>query len=300
MKPLPLVLFASCVFVAACTQHRPPPRRPVPSPNPLPPAAQPAAIRPALQPTATPSPAQWPVRLAPAFRPDTLPERLTLSPAQITEMRDDIRRWLAAPLLPDGEEVSLYSSSVTTLDHWLHYGPIPSDSPPTTPTYYEMVHRDGYPTEVYRHEAGTRKIRQRVYYAENLIPVCSVSYGQDDQPAWFAHLTYEPSGLIRHVVVLDARGEPARGVCFAHEGVYARTEKITYDLKASGKRSTHSLNEGDVVYRIEPDGSRTQVNRGAKLWWLTRLSSFGVKPLYPLPPGFVVPQFDRRGTVSSE
>lgn len=211
-------------------------------------------------------------------------------------MRDDIRRWIANPLIPSGDEFSLYEFGVGTLDHWLHYGPRPRATPPDTPTYHEMVYRDGYPTEVYRHEAGARKIILRVYYSENTIPVCSVGYGPDEKATWFAHLTYEPSGLIRHVVRLNANGEPSRGVCHAHEGIYVRTESIDYNFLRAGTASGRTLHEGDRVYRIESDGSRKEVNRGAHLWWLTRLSSFGVKPLYPLPPGFTVPPFDRRGT----
>lgn len=298
MKLLPLGLLIACVFIAACSHHRPPPRRPAPSPKSLPQASPTPVVKPpaVASPKVESAPAPWPVRRAPAFTPETLPERLALSPAQILALRDDIRRWLAAPRSPAGKELKLYSSGVTTLDHWLHYGPRPRHSPPDTSTYYQMVYRGGYPTEVYRHEAAGLRIVQRVYYAEAMIPVCSIHYGRDEQPTSFTHLTYEPSGLIRQVVVLDAQGEPVRSVCHAHEGVYSRTETTHYNLKSNGARSGHTLHENDRIYRIAPDGSRKEVNRGAHLWWLTRLSSFGVKPLYPLPVDFIVPSFDRFGS----
>lgn len=236
-------------------------------------------------------------RRSDAFTSATLPKRLSLTPADIIGMRNDIKRWVKYPTTPEGGEIKLYSSGVTTLDHWLHYGPSPRTYPPSTSSYYEMIYVDGLPIQSIRHDAEGSRLAQRVFYSDDLIPVCSVSYDSDEKPKFFCHLTYDYTGRIKQIVMLDERGEPLFAVCHAITGVYARKETITYKMRSFGDPGSHTLNDGERIFRIEANGDRKEVNRGAPLWWLTSLTKFGVRPLYPLPAGFEVPALDRYGAV---
>lgn len=238
----------------------------------------------------------WQVRKAEAFTSQTLPRHFSLTLADIAQLRDDIKRWVANPKIPTGHEIKLYQFGVTTLDHWLHYGPNPRQYPPNTSSYYEMIYRDGLTVESYRHDITGQRLAQRVFYSENMIPVCSVNFDADGKPKFFAHLTYDHSGRIKQVVTLDEHGEPFFGTCHAITGIYGGMETISYKMRFFGDPAGHTVNDGEHAYRVEADGTRKEMIAGAPLWNLTRLSKFGVKPFYPLPDDFVVPAFDNRGT----
>jgi hypothetical protein len=241
----------------------------------------------------------WGVRRSAPYTSATLPERFSLSPQEIHQLRDDVLRWIDQAAIPKGDALSLYAPGVSTLDQWLHHSAGARPYPPNHSTYYELIHVGGLPVAAYRHDVSGRRLAQRVFYAEKNIPVCSVSFAADGGVRSVAHLSYDTAGRIKQVITLDERGEPLWGTCFAVEGTYARVETVSYRLKDFGHRDGHNLYEEDRIFRIEADGSRKEVNRGAFLWWITRQAGAGVKPLYPLPEGFAPPAFDQRGADAS-
>src|SRR5690606_2802677 len=231
-----------------------------------------------------------------AYTAKTLPARLRLTPAEIHTIRDDIKNWVSNYSVPTGPAMTLYASGASSEDGWLSYNAYAREYPPSTSSYYEFVYRDGLLVSSTRHDINGKRLSHLILYSENMTPLGAVCFNAEEKPFLFYHLTYDQAGMIKRVVSVDERGEPLFGTCHAITGVYASKESIHYKLRSFGDPYSHTFNDGDRIYRIEPDGSRKEVNRGAPLWWLTRLSKFGVKPFYPLPEGFVVPEFDKFGT----
>lgn len=236
---------------------------------------------------ALPAPAPR-LRLEKPYVYGRLPDLLEFTPAEIEDMKNDIRAWLRAAHVPEGAEIELFSPGVATLDHWLHYGPDPTKTPPDKPPYYRMIYRDGRPFEAYRHDAKGVGSANKIYYAEGMIPVCAVHYDAESRPVRYAHLAYDDRGLIKRVVVIDRTGKPVFALCHAHRDAYLNGEYKTYSFDREGEVSTHIIQEESFVYLVQ-NGVRRQVNRGSLLHTLTRLETHGVRPFYPLPADFIRP-----------
>ena len=154
--------------------------------------------------------------------------------------------------------------------------------PPDSPSYYRFVYRDGYLIAVYRHDSEGVHLNSQIFYSKTKVPLLSVNYARDGRILWYGHLTYDGSGLIKRVVRLNHALEPLFVTCFVNSGLYTNSEQWHYTIKADGTLSFHYINDGPSLYRIV-DGKRNEINRGSRIWWITRMSTKGIRPLYPLP-----------------
>lgn len=231
-----------------------------------------------------------PVRRESAYAGDRLPDRLSLGESELRVLRADVGQWLGAAIQPEGEELKLYARGVMTLDHWLHHQTLSLTEPPATESWCEMIYRGGRPVEVYQHDAQGRRVIQRIYYSHDAepVPVLSVNYGKEGAPTHYNHLTYDYEGLIKRVVVFDPRGRPLRVRCRLHRTPYMDGEAVGYNFRKDGVADTRTVYEDSRVYLVNGD-ERRQVNLGSPLRTITSLRSFGVRPFYPLPEGFVMP-----------